>query len=97
MTEQETYADQERGRRAQELLDNELLKAALDAIEAEVVAQWEQCPARDKEGKEACWQLIKTSKKFRGILLGYIDTGKLAADNIKRFDRRGLLDRIRAA
>lgn len=91
------HDDQERGRRAQELLDNELLVQALDAIESEVVAQWEQCPARDAEGKEACWQLIKTSKKFRAILLGYVESGKLASDQIRRFEeKRSLMSRLKA-
>lgn len=91
------HDDQERGRRAQELLDNELLVQALDAIESEVVAQWEQCPARDAEGKEACWQLIKTSKKFRAILKGYVESGKLASDQIRRFEeKRSLMSRLKA-
>ena len=89
------HDEQERGRQAQELLNSPLLSAALEAIEAEVIEQWEKCPARDQEGKEALWQLFKTSKKFRAILLGYIDTGKLATEQIKRFDKkRGLLDRL---
>lgn len=78
----------ERGREAAELAASPLLDAALTAIESEIVAQWEQCPARDTEAKEAFWQLMKTSKKFRRLLMGYIDTGKLAADNLGRFDDR---------
>lgn len=86
----------ERGRQAQELLNSELLAEALDAIEAEVVAQWEKCPARDQEGKEALWQLFKTSKKFRTVLHGYINTGKLAAENLKRFEEKRGLFKLRA-
>ena len=80
--------EQTRGQAAQMLLDNELLRQALDAIEAEVVEQWEKCPARDAEGKEALWQLFKTSKKFRAVLNGYVQTGKLASENLKRFDEK---------
>jgi hypothetical protein len=80
--------EQTRGQAAQMLLDNELLRQALDAIEAEVVEQWEKCPARDAEGKEALWQLFKTSKKFRAVLFGYVQTGKLASENLKRFDEK---------
>lgn len=90
------HDEQERGRQAQELMNSPLLAETLDAIEREVIEQWEKCPARDQEGKEALWQLFKTSKKFRAILLGYIDTGKLAAEQLKRFDKkRGLLDRLK--
>lgn len=83
--------EQTRGQRAQMLLDDEVLSEALTAIETEVVAQWEACPARDSEGKEALWQLMKTSKKFRAILTGYVQTGKLATENMKRHEQaRGL-------
>lgn len=94
------HDDQERGRQAAELLAHPLLAEALAAIEAEVVQQWEQCPARDMEGKEALWQLKKTATKFRGLLTGYIQSGKLAAENIRRMDEhkqglKGLLQRVR--
>lgn len=89
--------EQTRGRRAQDLLDNEVLSEALDAIETEVVTMWSDCPSRDTEGKEALWQLMKTSKKFRAILLGYVKTGQLATDNLKRFEeKRGLRGMFRA-
>ena len=87
----------ERGRQAEELASSPILQEALDAIEAEIVKQWEQCPARDAEGKEALWQLMKTSKKFRSLLLGYVNTGKLAAENLSRFERkRSIVERLRA-
>ncbi|MDO9313391.1 MAG: hypothetical protein Q7T97_02460 [Burkholderiaceae bacterium] len=89
--------EQTRGRRAQDLLDNEVLAEALDAIEAEVVAMWSDCPSRDTDGKEALWQLMKTSKKFRSILLGYIKTGNMATENIARFEeKRGIRGMFRA-
>lgn len=85
---------QGRGQVALQLLENELLKEALDAIDREVMEQWVGCPARDKEGKEALWQLIKTSRKFREVLTGYIDTGKLAAHKLKQYEERGKLASI---
>ena len=59
-----------------------------------VVAQWEQCPARDKEGKEALWQLYKTAKKFRSLLNGYVQTGKLATETLAQYERESALKRI---
>lgn len=80
---------QGRGQVALQLLENELLKEALDAIDREVMEQWIGCPARDKEGKEALWQLIKTSRKFREVLTGYIDTGKMATHRLKQYEEQG--------
>lgn len=85
----------DRGQRAQMLLDDSVLNEALDAIEREVVDQWADCPARDKEGKEALWQLLKTSKKFRALLLGYVETGRFEANQFKRHDKPGVIDRLR--
>ena len=97
MTEPDLTEQQTRGIRSGELLNNEILIQALAAIEAEVVDQWGNCPARDLEGKEALWQLFKTSQKFRATLLGYIESGKLATEQLKRYDKesrlRGLLRR----
>lgn len=95
MSERDLRDDQDRGRNAQALLDNELLAAALDAIDREVMEQWIDCPARDKEGKEALWQLIKTSRKFRSVLNGYIESGKLATEQLKRYEKPGFIDRLR--
>jgi protein involved in temperature-dependent protein secretion len=85
---------QERGRRAAELLESELLKEALKAIKDEVTEQWVECPARDKEGKEALWQLAKTAQKFENALMGYISTGKLATDQMKRFEEKRGISRL---
>ena len=86
MTDRDYMREQTRGQLSQSLLENELLQEVLEAIDKEVMEQWIQCPARDKEGKEALWQLIKTSRKFRSILEGYIETGKLASDQLKAFE-----------
>jgi hypothetical protein len=92
------HEEQERGRRAAELLEHPLLRDALEAIEAEVIGQWKACPARDAEGKEALWQLMKTADKFRGLLTGHIEAGKLATLNLKRYEeKRGLRDILRRA
>lgn len=85
---------QTRGWKAQQLLDDELLQEALTSIEKEVIAQWENCPARDHEGKEQLWQLYKTSKKFKSLLLGYVESGKLASSIIEQ-EKKGLLTRIK--
>lgn len=94
MADSNLVSEEMRGHNAAMLLDNELLQQALAAIDKEVMEQWITCPARDKEGKEALWQLIKTSRKFKDILTGYIETGKLATETMKHFEKRSLLRRV---
>ena len=86
--------EQTRGQRASALLDNELLNEALSAIEAELVRKWEECPARDMEGKDYYWRLYKTSKKFRNVLAGYVELGKLAQNAIEQEKEQSRLRRM---
>lgn len=97
MTENDLHNQSLKGQLSASLLENELLQEALDAIEKEVLEQWIACPARDKDGKEALWQLIKTSRKFRSILEGYIETGKLARENLRQFEEKKRFGLFRAA
>ena len=92
----ELQNEQTRGERAALILENTVFQEALKAIKDDVMSQWMDCPARDKEGKEALWQLAKTAQKFENILLGYVQTGKLASDKLKTFEeKRGIRDMIR--
>ena len=80
--------DLNRATQARLLMENQMLQDALKAIESEVVEQWTACPARDTEGKEALWQLMKTAQKFRAILIGHIETGKLATAQLAKFEEK---------
>lgn len=92
MSDRDLKADVSRAEHAARLLNDELLADALKTIRDEVVRMWVDCPARDKEGKEALWQLARTADKFELLLKGYVETGKLATAGLKRFEeRRGLL------
>lgn len=66
-----------RAGRAQQLLEEPMIKEALETIERDIIAQWEACPARDTEGREQLWKYYKTALKFKGILQGAIESGKL--------------------
>lgn len=90
--------DLNRATKARLLLEDQMLQDALKAIESEVVEQWTACPARDTEGKEALWQLMKTAQKFKGILTGYVQTGQLASENMRKFEeKRKLRDILKRA
>lgn len=90
-------AQVDRAEHAARLLQDQLLNDALAAIKAEVMRTWIDCPQRDKDGKEALWQLAKTADKFEGLLRGYIEAGKLAQVNLKAFEeKRSLMQRLMA-
>lgn len=98
MNEGDIREDQTRAARAAEILNNEVFDRAMKALRDEVISQWIACPIRDQQGKEALWQLMKTTDKFEGVLRGYIETGKLATEQLNRFEKeRGLRALLRRA
>jgi len=80
--------DRARGVRAKELLDNDLVQEALTTLKDEYVRAWEASPARDAEGRERLWVMVKLVEKFRGHLEQVWDAGKLADDKLVEIERR---------
>lgn len=80
MTPQELM---QRGERARQLLEEPMIRDALNLIEQEVIGQWSACPARDVEGREELWKLYKTAQKFRGVLQSIMESGKLSAHQLQ--------------
>lgn len=66
-----------RGENAARIMGDKLFNESLEAIEKEILSQWEQCPARDTEGREELWKYYKVAKKFRGVLQGMMEDGKV--------------------
>ena len=85
MNDQQTN---QRGIDATSVLENVAFKEALSILKQAVVDQWKDCPVRDKEGQLLLLQLAKLTDKFEGILIGIVETGKLAKHRID-------LDRLR--
>ena len=81
--ERDLHLEKVREMHAKELLSNPVMQEALEAIRREIVDQWEAAPIRDKDGKEALWQLYKVTAKFEATLKGYIESGKLATERLR--------------
>lgn len=79
MTEQQQV---QRAREASLVLDNPAYQEAMNQLKAQVIAQWKECPVRDREGQLLLLQLAKLTDKFEGILVGIVETGKLAKHRI---------------
>ena len=86
------------GAQAESLLNDPIIRGALDKMKEEVVNQWAACPARDVEGREWLWRHYQLALKFEENLQSVINTGKLATkrhwedtvvDKAKRFFKAG--------
>lgn len=79
MNDQQTN---QRGIDATQVLESVVFKDALTTLKQAVVEQWMDCPVRDREGQMLLLQLAKLTDKFEGILIGIVETGKLARHRI---------------
>lgn len=79
MTEQQQV---QRAREAAQVLDNPAYREAMSQLKAQVIAQWKDCPVRDREGQMLLLQLAKLADKFESLLSGMVETGKLAQHRI---------------
>lgn len=66
------------GDRAREVLENPAYAAAFADIKQEITEQWKNSPARDHEGREKLWSLLKLADKLESMLKTSMETGKLA-------------------
>ena len=82
------------GDRAREVLENEVFTAALADIKQEVIGQWQQSPARDSEGREKLWNLLKMAEKLEAMLITTMETGKLAKLDLEH--KQSLSDRAKS-
>lgn len=76
------HKDVLRGRDAKLVLDNPAFKEAMETLRKAVIDQWRECPVRDKEGQILLLQLAKLTDKFEGLLIGVIESGKMAQRKI---------------
>ena len=65
-------------RRARAILEDELVAAALDAIEAELRASWESSKLEDSASRENAYRMFRAAKAFRERLQKVIDDGAVA-------------------
>lgn len=73
-----------RANQAKQVFEQPIVAETLDFMEREIMEQWTSCPIRDVEAREALWRMAVTTRKFRELLRGTMESGKLAADQIAR-------------
>lgn len=73
-----------RSNQARQVFEQPIVKETLDMMEREIMEAWMSCPVRDTEARETLWRMAVTTRKFRDILRGTMEAGKLAVDQIQR-------------
>jgi hypothetical protein len=75
--------DVTKARRAQELLENELLSAAFTGLEDSYIAAWRATGIEDVGGREKLFLAINIVGKVRDHLTAIVTSGKLAQAELK--------------
>lgn len=78
---------------ARQVFDQPIVKETLDFMEREIMDAWTTTPIRDTEAREALWRMAVTTRKFRDLLRGTMESGKIAAAEIAR--KKSALDRAK--
>jgi hypothetical protein len=81
---------------AKRIMDDPMVKEALQAIENGIVEAWKDVPLRDVEAREHLHRLLQAKRKFVAIFEMHMQTGALAAAELKADEeRKSLLSRVK--
>ena len=70
--------------RAKEVLENPAFEQAFDTIRQEYTQAWQNSPARDAEGRESLYLMIRLTNKLQATLTGMLENGKMASINLEQ-------------
>jgi hypothetical protein len=74
--------------KADALLRNETLIKTLDGLKASYTAAWKATEARDTQGREICWSMLKAAEGFEDDLRRAITDGKIALHELAAIDKQ---------
>jgi hypothetical protein len=69
---------EERERRAQSLINDELLNEAFDVLKEDLMNRWQHSGSTDLEARESIWLAMRLLDRIRGHLQSIVETGQMA-------------------
>ena len=82
--EQQLRHEADRGRRAQDLMSDELMVEAFNTIRTRLTTEWADSPARDHEGREKIWLMLKSLNAVEVHLRTTLETGQMAQTQLNQ-------------
>lgn len=81
---------------AKRILDDPLVKEALQAVENGITDAWKEVPARDVEAREHLHRLLQAKRQFENVFRICIETGAIARAELQaEQERKSLLTRVK--
>ncbi len=77
-----------KGRKAQQLMEDETLAAALAKLENDQVWLFKSTRAEETAKREQCWSMLRAIENLKTELTKVIDNGKIAQRAIERVQKK---------
>lgn len=89
-------ADINRADTARRIMDDPMVKDALQAIEDGIVEAWKDLPLRDVEGREHMHRMLHAKRKFEAVFAAHLQNGQIAAAELKaEEERKSIIERAK--
>ena len=69
---------EERERRAQSLINDELLQEAFDVLKEDLMGRWSHSGSTDLEARESIWLAMRLLDRIHGHINSIVETGHMA-------------------
>lgn len=73
-----------RGRRAQQILDDDIVVEAFAKIEADALHEWRGTKPDERDKREHAWRTLRVLDEFKTKLRVVMSAGEMAAAQIRR-------------
>jgi hypothetical protein len=81
---------------AKRIMDDPLVKEALQSVEDGITEAWKDVPARDVEAREHLHRLLQAKRQFENVFRICIETGAIARAELQaEEERKTLLTRVK--
>lgn len=88
MSEDRLEDERKLGADAEYLLDHPIYKDAVNRLRDEIMQQWRNAPARDAEGRERLWVMLKLLERIEAHIATVAQTGRMASKQIADIENR---------
>ena len=68
---------EERGRRAKDLVDDPLLQESYDILREDLMNRWTHSGSTDSEARESIWLAIRLLERIEGHIKSIVETGHM--------------------
>lgn len=85
-----------RAEAAKRIIDDPMVKEALQTIEDGIAAAWKDLPARDVEGREHLHRLLQAKRRFETVFQIVLEEGEVSKAELRaEEERKSILTRVK--